>query len=333
MDDIEKQLLVFLQHGIPVEKRPFEAMAGRFGMDAAEILLRIGRLKGLGKLSGLRAIFDGKKLGYQSTLVAMKTDGEDIETRSAFLERHPGVHGLHMREHDYNLWFTLSVPGEEDLAGHVARLQEQFQCPRVLLLPAVRVFKPAQDGGPQGYCEDFRWRAEEIRIIRKLQEPFPLTDEPFHALASDLDMPAEEVMSTVRSLISKGALRAIRAVAEQLRAHEPQSLMVVWNIPEEKLLRSGERAAQSSFVKHCSARRAYSDFPYSLYLTLDCGGAEEAAVMTREIEDRIGSWPRAVLRVLRTFPRKRVVYFSEAFERWQSPMAPEEVSRAEVCRS
>ena len=57
-------------------------------------------------------IFDTRALGYQSMLVAAKVDAEHPHRAAKVINSHPGVTHNYLRNHDFNLWFTLAVePG------------------------------------------------------------------------------------------------------------------------------------------------------------------------------------------------------------------------------
>ena len=57
-------------------------------------------------------IFDTRALGYSSMLVAAKVDPEHPHRAAKFINTHPGVTHNYLRNHDFNLWFTLATePG------------------------------------------------------------------------------------------------------------------------------------------------------------------------------------------------------------------------------
>ena len=68
-------------------------------------------------------IFDTRALGYQSMLVAAKVDAEYPHRAAKVINSHPGVTHNYLRNHDFNLWFTLAVEPDSPLghAGHARR--------------------------------------------------------------------------------------------------------------------------------------------------------------------------------------------------------------------
>ncbi len=59
-------------------------------------------------------IFDTRVLGYKSMLVAAKVDPENPHRAARIINSHPGVSHNYLRNHDFNLWFTIATePGLE----------------------------------------------------------------------------------------------------------------------------------------------------------------------------------------------------------------------------
>ena len=78
------------------------------GTDARTNRLLDGRI-----IREITPIFDTRALGYSSMLVAAKVDPEHPHRAAKFINTHPGVTHNYLRNHDFNLWFTLATePGE-----------------------------------------------------------------------------------------------------------------------------------------------------------------------------------------------------------------------------
>ena len=60
-------------------------------------------------------IFDTRALGYESMLVAAKVDSEHPHRAAKVINSHPGVTHNYLRNHDFNLWFTLAVEPDSPL--------------------------------------------------------------------------------------------------------------------------------------------------------------------------------------------------------------------------
>ena len=141
LDDRDSELLDRLQAGFPLDVQPFAAMGQEMGMPEAEILERLRRLKAVGVIRHISAIFDTRRLGYASTLVAFHVPDRALERVAQQISAHPGVSHNYARSHHYNLWFTLALPPGQDLSTEIDRMARQAGVGDWLNLPALRTFK------------------------------------------------------------------------------------------------------------------------------------------------------------------------------------------------
>ncbi len=141
MDDIDRKLLNLIQEDFPITAAPFAEVAVRLGIGEAEVLERIGRLKEEGIIRRIGAVFDLRKLGFASTLCAARVPEEKVQAFVETVNACPGVTHNYRREHEYNIWFTLIAPGEEELAAALAEIKRKTGIDDILSLRAVRTFK------------------------------------------------------------------------------------------------------------------------------------------------------------------------------------------------
>ena len=121
-DDADRALMNEMQTAFPLVARPFATLGARLDLSEAEILDRLVRLKAARLVRQVSAIFDSRKLGYTSSLVAMRFAPDDLEAGAAVINQHPGVSHNYKRNHAYNLWFTIAVPPHKTLDGEVGGL-------------------------------------------------------------------------------------------------------------------------------------------------------------------------------------------------------------------
>src|SRR2546423_14563628 len=114
---LDVALLELIQAEVPLEPRPFAALAMKLHADERTVINRVIDLRWWRQsvIRQISAIFDSKALGYQSTLVAAKVDEAKLEGAAAIIGKHPGVSHNYRREHAYNLWYTLAVPPDSRL--------------------------------------------------------------------------------------------------------------------------------------------------------------------------------------------------------------------------
>ncbi|MDE0832461.1 MAG: Lrp/AsnC family transcriptional regulator, partial [Nitrosopumilus sp.] len=115
LDESDKELLNEIQWTFPLVTRPFDAIAKKFDTTPEIIKEKLKNLKEIGVLRQLSAIFDTRKLGYTSSLVAMEIEHDELDHVASQINRHPGVSHNYERDHQFNLWFTLAVPPGADL--------------------------------------------------------------------------------------------------------------------------------------------------------------------------------------------------------------------------
>ncbi|NPV26359.1 MAG: Lrp/AsnC family transcriptional regulator [Firmicutes bacterium] len=140
MEAVDRKLLNMIQTDFPITTAPYRIIGERLGLTEAEVLARIAKLRQQGIIRRLGATFDSQRLGYHSTLCAVKVPVDRVEEVAALINKYPGVTHNYLREHEYNLWFTLIVPTPEDLHATIMEIQARTGLP-VLNLPADKMFK------------------------------------------------------------------------------------------------------------------------------------------------------------------------------------------------
>src|SRR5689334_25351426 len=101
-----------LQSSFPLDPEPFALVASEAEMELADVLERTQRLLDKRIIREITPIFDTRALGYQSMLVAAKVDPEHPHRAAKIINEHPGVTHNYLRNHDFNLWFTIATePG------------------------------------------------------------------------------------------------------------------------------------------------------------------------------------------------------------------------------
>lgn len=141
MDETDKKLLNLIQENFPVMARPYLEIARRLNMEEKEVIARIRRLKKDGIIRRIGAVFDLRKLGFRSTLCAARVPEEAVPSFVVAVNELPGVTHNYRRDDDYNLWFTLIAPDEEELLSTLERIKRNTGISDILNLPAARTFK------------------------------------------------------------------------------------------------------------------------------------------------------------------------------------------------
>jgi DNA-binding Lrp family transcriptional regulator len=261
---MREELLYKMQNAFPLTERPFAELARELGRSEEEVLEAVRELKKQGIIRQTSAIFDTKRLGYHSSLVAFKVPEAKIEEAAEIINAHPGVSHNYLRNHDFNLWFTLAVPPDSRLGlqGTINRLQRLTGAEEAIALPTLKMFKISvklDTTGKQSRKEKVRRRefkpikmkARHYAVIRELQKDIPIVSEPFRSSIERLGMSYDELFGMAEQLKEAGVMRRFATILNHRKAGFTANAMSVWNVPEEKAEELGKQIAEFRAVSHC----------------------------------------------------------------------------------
>lgn len=140
---LDRAVLNIIQTQFPICHSPYAAIAERIGNGVTEEQVHrcILNLIERGIVRRLGAVFDTKKLGFMSALIAMRVPPERIDEVGELVSSYPGVSHNYRREHEYNLWFTLAAPSRQQLMETLEEIKKRSGIDDVLYLPTVRMHK------------------------------------------------------------------------------------------------------------------------------------------------------------------------------------------------
>lgn len=130
-----------IQSDFPVANKPYQVIGDMLDISETEVIERIKKLKEAGIIRRIGGVFDSRKLGYYSTLCALKASEEEIEKIAAIVNAIPGVTHNYVRNHAYNMWFTLIGPSKEEVDNTIKELKRKIKVKEIMNLPAVNFFK------------------------------------------------------------------------------------------------------------------------------------------------------------------------------------------------
>ncbi len=326
MDDLDMELLNEIQWTFPLVSRPFDVMASKFHVTPDVVKGRLVRLKTTGVLRQLSAIFDTRRLGYTSSLVAMDVEPDLLDHVALQINRHPGVSHNYERDHEFNLWFTMAVPPGSDLEGEISKFSVLRGIRRVRILPTLRLFKigvkldMVEDKKHEVAPTEARREIKNVRFepterdkefIRELQKDMRIVDEPFAEAARNLNVGEDELFSMMRYYEEIGVMRRFAAILRHRQAGFTANGMIVWRVPADRIAEVGAKLGAFPQVSHCYERPTYDDWPYNVFSMIHCKTQKEARGMARTIQGQIGVDEYRILFSLREFKKTRVEYFVE----------------------
>jgi siroheme decarboxylase len=335
LDDVDRRLLNLMQGSFPIARRPYRHVAELGGLEEAELMSRVQRLLDKRIIRQVTPIFDTRALGYSSMLVAAKVDPEHPHRAAQIINEHPGVSHNYLRNHEFNLWFTIATEPDSRLGleGTLEVLAREAGAESVRQLPTLKLFKIRMDLEMEGDTDALASAAEvaqpieldpqpydelDIAVIRALQGDMPVVEEPYAAAAAQLGMPQERFLDHLAGMQERGLLRRVAAILYHRRAGFSANGMGVWEVPDEQIFEIGCRMAAVRGISHCYQRPTYEDWPYSVFTMAHGRSKEECDAVLDSIAEQTGIHGRATLYSSTEFKKIRLLYFTEEFKNWES---------------
>ncbi len=338
LDDTDKQLLNLMQGQFALVERPFAHVAGLAGITEEEVMSRVSHLLDKRIIREITPIFDTRALGYSSMLVAAKVDADHPHRAAKIINTHPGVTHNYLRNHDFNMWFTIATePGSKlGLDGTLEVLERLTGAESIRELPTLKLFKIRMDlemaKGTDALStageavepmelDPIDLSEDDIETIRATQGKMPVVSEPYAAPAERLGITPQEVLARLESLKERGGLRRVAAILYHRRAGFSANGMGVWKVPEGQELEIGRRMAAYRGISHCYQRPTYPDWPYSIFTMAHGRSKEECDSILASIAEATGIEERATLYSSTEFKKVRMLYFTDDFRRWEEEHA------------
>jgi DNA-binding Lrp family transcriptional regulator len=335
LDDTDRRLLNLMQGQFPIAARPYEHVATQAGIPEAELLSRVQRLQDERIIRQVTPIFDTRALGYSSMLVAAKVDPENPWRAANIINEHPGVSHNYLRNHEFNIWFTIATEPDSPLGleATLARLGELAGAESIRMLPTLKLFKIRMDLEMEAGTEKLAAPAGEAvapvevdpqpydefdrAVIRATQGALPVIPEPFAPAAAELDVSQEQLLAHLEGMVQRRLLRRVAAILFHRRAGFSANGMGVWKVPEEQTLEMGLQMASFRGISHCYQRPTYADWPYSVFTMAHGRSKEECDAILDSIAEATGIHERSTLYSSTEFKKIRLLYFTDEFRDWE----------------
>jgi siroheme decarboxylase len=324
-----------MQGKFPIEPRPYLRVAELAGVAEDEVLGRVQHLIDERIIRQVTPIFDTRALGYASMLVAAKVDPENPHRAAKIINAHPGVSHNYLRNHDFNIWFTIATEPDSKLGleGTLEVLAAEAGAESVRQLPTLKMFKIRMDLEMEGGTDALATQAEAVEpaemdpqpydefdrtVIRALQGDMPVIAEPYAPAAAELGIPQQELLDHLSGMQERRLLRRVAAILFHRRAGFSANGMGVWRVPEGEELEYGKRMAAFRGISHCYQRPTYADWPYSVFTMAHGRSKEECDAILDAIAAETGIDDRATLYSSTEFKKIRLLYFTDDFKRWEA---------------
>jgi DNA-binding Lrp family transcriptional regulator len=339
LDETDKKLLNLMQGSFELRPDPFAGVAELAGISEGEVMERVQYLLDKRIIREITPIFDTRALGYSSMLVAAKVDADYPHRAAQFINSHPGVTHNYLRNHEFNLWFTLAVEPDSKLGldGTLDVMAAKTGAESIRQLPTLKLFKIRMDLEMEGDTDALKAAGEaveplelepielsqaDIDVIRATQGPMGVRPDAYTPAAERLGVGVDEVLARLESLRERGGLRRVAAILYHRRAGFSANGMGVWAVPDEEILDTGRQMAAFRGISHCYQRPTYADWPYSVFTMAHGRSKQECDAVLDAIARSTGIEQRATLYSSTEFKKVRMLYFTDDFKRWEEEHAP-----------
>lgn len=326
------EILYRVQKNFPLTKKPFEQIANELDTTEEVVLNILKEEKENNIIRQTSAIFDTKKLGYKSSLVAFEIKEEDIDEAVEILNSHPGISHNYERNHTYNIWFTLAIApnSKSNLEETVEVLSKLTKAKDYIVLPTLKLFKISvkldttnkQDKKEKVAKKEFKkleLNDYHYNIIKEAQNNIDIVSEPFKDTIEKLDISYEEFFDTLKDFQDAGVMRRFACILNHRKAGFNANAMVVWDIEEGvKGEEIGKIAASFSAVSHCYLRPKYPTWNYNLFTMIHGKTKEDTQDVINNIAKEIEYKSNMPLYSSREFKKVRIKYFCDEFQNWEN---------------
>jgi siroheme decarboxylase len=335
LDELDKRLLNLMQGSFPIAPRPYQHVAAEAGVAEQEVLTRVQRLLDERIIRQVTPIYDTRALGYSSMLVAARVDPDNPWRAANVINEHPGVSHNYLRNHDFNIWFTIATEPDSPvgLEETLTRLGELAGAESIRELPTLKLFKIRMDLEMEKGTETLAKAAAEAvapaevapqpydefdkAVIRATQGDMPVIPEPYAPAAAELGISQEQLLAHLQAMVDRRLLRRVAAILFHRRAGFSANGMGVWKVPEERTMEVGMQMAQFRGISHAYERPTYADWPYSVFTMAHGRSKEECDAILDSIAAETGISERATLYSSTEFKKIRLLYFTDDYRNWE----------------
>ena len=126
-------------------------------------------------------------------------------------------------------------------------------------------------------------------IIEATQSGLPLTPQPYHDVAAQLGLDANDVMDRIKAMQASGVIRRIGVVPNHYKLGYRGNGMSVWDIADADISSVGKIVGALDCVSHCYHRpRQGVEWPYNLFAMVHGHNRTEVEEKVADIAEQLG---------------------------------------------
>ena len=324
------KVLDYIQKNFPLVDRPFQQIGLELNLTEKEVKITIKQLKQEGIIRNIAGIFEAQKLGYYLSLVALEVPEEKIPLATNLINSHPGVSHNYLRDHRYNIWFTLAEESKSKFEKKVKYLVAQIGAKDFLILPSkkmlkIGVFLPlGQKSGSVKKNNNFEGKAKFYKTKKNreavflLQQDLPLVNYPFNALIKKKksSLSEEKLLFLAKQLQEQKIMRRYSAVLRHHQVGYKFNAMTTWNFSEKKdSIKKLELFLKEKSITHLYLRPTFpGKWEHSLFAMIHAKSKASLTKIIKNLALKSKIEDYLVLQTLKELKKEKVIYFSDKFK-------------------
>jgi len=143
VDELDRRIIQKLQDNFPLEPNPYDILAATIGINADELWQRVCTLVESGVIRRIGFSIDSQKMGYSSTLAAVRVAPERVEEASEVIAAYPQVTHSYLRDDVFNIWFTVIAQDRDCVSALLEEIRIKLGLSNddIMNLPVQKLFK------------------------------------------------------------------------------------------------------------------------------------------------------------------------------------------------
>jgi len=300
LSKLQRDFINHYQGNFPLKPRPFKLIAGQLDSTEDALIEAVKTLKDENILTRFGPLYDAAKLGGSLTLAAMAVPEERYDSVAEMVNSFSEVAHNYRREHELNMWFVLATETAKEIQQVLHSIEHANRL-KVYNFPKTNEFyiglwlNLSADGMhstvpvPVNHTQspdDYTLDEIDRKLIGISQTGLVIEEEPYQAIADDMDLTQDSIIKRLNDMLSAGIIRRIGAVPNHYRLGLTANGMTVWDVDDKHLERLGNMIGQLDFVSHCYQRpRHLPMWPYNLFAMVHGRNKAEVHEKTKQIAE------------------------------------------------
>ncbi len=292
--DVKKELFFELQKGIEISDKPFSKIAQKTCLSEKEVMKLIDLFYENSLIRRFGVVTNNRKIGFKSILCAASVTENTKSYAEAKLCEQLGITHCYYREHTQNLWFTLTVHDSEYF-DKINELKEVVRPAKMLIFPAIVHYKTSvifnlglkgneNSKSTVSKKNEKAYSLSEIekKLIKQLFD-LPIRNFSFDKISQDIGIKTEDTLAILSRLKENSVIKRIALLPYHYNLGYNINTMCVWNVPNTKIDKLGEKLAAFPDITHCYERRPCSEFKFNLFAMFHADNEESEQKTYSEI--------------------------------------------------